>query len=93
MESGVLLEYVNEMARQRKTAAQRRQEFADAERREWQDFRERVNACRSFVDAQLLVARPPRPDSPGRRFYMNLGFFLNAFDIPVVRMRKSVRFI
>jgi hypothetical protein len=36
----------------------------------------------SFPEALELVKEAPPPDSPGRRYYSNLGFFLQAFTVP-----------
>jgi hypothetical protein len=70
------------MARSRKTKAQRDHERAEADRREWETFRPRLNALQSYTDAVRLVAETPPPDAPGRRYYSNLGFFLQAFTVP-----------
>ena len=67
----------------RKTQAQRNQEFSEKERRVWDEFRPKLESLASFIDAQLLVASAPPPDSPGRRYYSNLGFFLQSFAVPM----------
>ena len=45
-------------------------------------FRSKLDALQSFVEAQRLVAESPPPDAPGRRYYSNLGFLLQAFIVP-----------
>lgn len=71
------------MSRQRKTIALRRAEFADAEHRVWASFRSKLDALRTLEDAWSLVAEAPRPDTPGRRYYSNLNFFLEEFRVPM----------
>jgi hypothetical protein len=70
------------MARKQKTKREREQEWANADRRAWEEFRPKLAALRSFVDAELLVTQSPPPDSPGRRYYSNLDFFLQDFTFP-----------
>ena len=70
------------MTRRRKTKAEREQERTDADRRVWDRFRPQLETLASFAGAQLLVDEAPPPDSPGRRYYSNLGFFLQAFTVP-----------
>lgn len=66
----------------RKTKAERDQQRAEAERLAWDIFFPKLKALQSFADAIQLVASAPRPDSPGRRYYSNLGFFLQSFSVP-----------
>jgi hypothetical protein len=70
------------MIRRRRTKAERDQVWEDAERRVWDQFRFRLEATSSFVDAQRLIKEAPPPDVPGRRYYSNLGFFLQNFTVP-----------
>ncbi len=70
------------MARSRRTKADRARERAEIEHRAWDQFAPKLDALQSYADAQNLVSEAPRPDSPGRRYYSNLGFFLQAFMIP-----------
>jgi hypothetical protein len=70
------------MARPRKTAAQRRQESIDADRRAWEDFLPRLQAVETLIDAYRLVGNAIAPDTPGRRYYSNLGFFIQYFAAP-----------
>jgi|GEM_PF-1943216 len=71
------------MARNRKTKAQLDHERSEAERREWEIFRPKLDALQTYAEALKLVAEAPRPDAPGRRYYSNLGFFLQAFTVPM----------
>jgi hypothetical protein len=68
--------------RRRKTRAEEYQESLDAQSRAYQNFRPKLEALQTFVDAQVLVANAPSPRSPGRRFYANLSVFLAAFGPP-----------
>lgn len=71
------------MAKARRTQADRDRERAAAEQRAWEEFLPKLAALQTFVEAQMLVAQAPPPDSPGRRYYSNLGFFLQAFTVPM----------
>jgi hypothetical protein len=71
------------MARNRKTKAQHDHERNEAERLEWEIFRPKLDALQSYAEALKLLAEAPRPDAPGRRYYSNLGFFLQAFTVPM----------
>lgn len=66
----------------RNTEAQKRQEWDEAERRVWDEFRQRMAVLSDFLEAKRLVLEGPGPDRPGRRFYSNLAFFLGEFRIP-----------
>lgn len=70
------------MARQRKTAAQRRLESYEADRRAWETFRPKLAAVQSLAEAYVLHSQAVPPDTPGRRYYSNLGFFLQTFAAP-----------
>ena len=48
----------------------------------WELFRPKLAAVQSLKDAFLLHADTVPPDSPGRRYYSNLGFFLQTFAAP-----------
>lgn len=71
------------MVRYRKRKAEREQEWVEADRRVWDQFRLRLEALASFGEAQSLTNEAPPPDSPGRRYYSNLGFFLQSFAVPM----------
>jgi hypothetical protein len=68
--------------RRRKTKAERDHEWREAERRVWEDFRPKLAAAQNRLDALKLVAETVPPDSPGRRYYMNLHFFLHSLTPP-----------
>jgi hypothetical protein len=68
--------------RNRRTKADREAEYSLAEIRVWNDFVERLATLRTLEDALKLVDAAPPPDAPGRRFYSNLGFFLQYFAVP-----------
>lgn len=65
-----------------KSRSEKEREWAEAQKREWEDFLPKLAALKSFEDAKLLVNQAPRPDSAGRKYYSNLGFFLQAFSVP-----------
>lgn len=66
----------------RKTQAQRDNEWYEADRRVWDAFKPRLASLGSFEEAKELISKPPSPDAPGRRYYSNLGFFLQSFVVP-----------
>lgn len=70
------------MAKKRKTATQHRQEAYEADRRAWEIFQPKLAAVQSFNDALLLHAQAVPPDTPGRKYYSNFGFFLQTFAPP-----------
>ena len=47
------------------------------------EFLPKLAALQSFEEARALVAQAPPPNSPGRRYYSNLGFFLQGFTVPM----------
>lgn len=66
------------------TKADLQQEHAEAEQRAWEEFRAQVAAQGTYLEALRLVAEgAPPPDAPGRRYYANLGTFLQHFQVPV----------
>ncbi|HKP04350.1 MAG TPA: hypothetical protein VJU77_13440 [Chthoniobacterales bacterium] len=71
------------MPRKRKTADERRAERDEAVWRAWNEFRPKLEAIQSYAEALNLVAHAPPVDTPGRPFYSNLGFFLQAFTPPL----------
>lgn len=66
----------------RRTKAERESERAEADHGVWEVFRTQAAEIRGFADALKLVSEAPSPDSPGRRYYSNLGFFLQGFTVP-----------
>ena len=70
------------MARNRKSKADREREYREADRRVWNEFSSKMSKVQTFIEAQILVNEAVPPDSPGRRYYSNLGFFLQAFTVP-----------
>jgi hypothetical protein len=78
------------MSRKRKTAAQRNLERESASASAWFDFEPKLRALETFEQAQLLVAKAPPVDTPGRPYYSNLGFFLGAFNPPDGASRKEL---
>ncbi len=70
------------MSRSRKTKAEQRQEWDNADRRHWEQFRSKLEAAKCFADARKILSESPLPDAPGRRYYSNLGFFLQEFHPP-----------
>jgi hypothetical protein len=68
--------------RRRKTKSERDAGWHEAQRRAWEFFEPKLKALQSFEEALRLVYEAPAPDSPGRSYYSNLGFFLQAFTPP-----------
>lgn len=85
------------MKRKRKTAGQLRQERAEADRQAWESFSPALAAVQSVEDVLVLYASAPRPDAPGRRYFANLGFFLQGFSAPdgasATELRQYLRII
>ena len=61
-----------------------KQRHEEARHRAWEYFRTRLEAATGLTDAKKLYSEAPLPDSPGRTYYSNLGFFLfhSSFVIP-----------
>ena len=70
------------MKKHRKTEAERREERAASETRCWEEFRPKLEAAQTYADTINLHSEAPPPDAPGRRYYSNLGFFLQGFTPP-----------
>ena len=66
----------------RRTPRMKRAEWDAAENRAWKDFEPKLIAAKNLAEAKKLVSNAPRPDSPGRKFYSNLGFFLGSLLVP-----------
>jgi hypothetical protein len=60
-----------------------RQKWEDAHTRYWPRFRTAVEAAATCDDAVRVMQHAPPEGAIGRRFYSNLGFFLQSkFAIP-----------
>lgn len=70
------------MVRKRKTKAERERERYDASRRAWEVFAPRLERVGSFLEALKLLSDSVPPDTPGRSYYSNLGFFMQTFSPP-----------
>lgn len=71
------------MATRRKRVAERRHEWAEAERQAWEIFRAELAAATTLEAAcRLFLQRAPPEGSPGRRYYSNLGNFLYGLTVP-----------
>lgn len=70
------------MARRRKTKDEREAERWAAENQAWNWFRPKMAALASYDEALALIEQMPRPDSPGRRYYTSLDFFVKTFNVP-----------
>lgn len=70
------------MARTRKTADERRQADYEADARQWQVFKPKLESASSMNAARALLNEAPGQAMPGRHFYSSLGFFLQSFEIP-----------
>ncbi|MBK9266342.1 MAG: hypothetical protein IPM54_41975 [Polyangiaceae bacterium] len=74
------------MIRKRKTNAQQKQEWRDADQRALNLFLPKLAALKSFDEAWAF-AHTPLPNNPGRvpperKFYDNFGDFLDSFSVP-----------
>ncbi len=72
-----------------KSRREKMAEFERAEARCWIEFKEALAAARTAVDALVLVYKAPPESSPGRRFYSNLGFFMQRFTMPYGATREE----
>jgi hypothetical protein len=70
------------MAKRRKTKAEQRMEWDEAERRVWDAFLPRLQAAQGIADAIILWSQAVPESRPGRKYYSNLGFFLHTFSPP-----------
>jgi hypothetical protein len=70
------------MVKRRKTVSERRQASHEEDERSWRAFYSKLSAVQSHIDALRLLSEAPAPDSPGRRYYSNLGFFLQSYAAP-----------
>jgi hypothetical protein len=70
------------MVKRRKTAAQREEENYLADQRARTDFYRKLAAVRSYQEARALVQESIPSNSPARKYYSNLGFFLHQFAAP-----------
>ena len=77
------------MARKRKTADEKRAEWAEAEHRVWVYFKEDLEAAAGFAEAQALTLKTPAQGAPGRGYYSNLAFFLREFAVPAGSNQKE----
>lgn len=59
-----------------------KQEWYNKEKIVFEKFKNSLNKVKTFPEAQILVKKAPPVDTPGRKYYSNLGFFLQRFDIP-----------
>src|ERR1035437_8292690 len=70
------------MRRKRKTAAERRQEAYESERRAWDLFLPRLRAVSSLKEALMLNVEPVSHGRPGSKFYSSYGFFMQYCAAP-----------
>jgi hypothetical protein len=66
----------------RKSADERSQERYDAERRALELFLPKLEALVSWSDGLQLMRNTPSQSDPGRKYYANLGFFMDGFRFP-----------
>lgn len=70
------------MARRRKTKAERDLERDERDRRAWEIFRPQLEKIRCLAEAKSVLSGIPLPDSPGRKYYTNLLWFMDTFSPP-----------
>jgi hypothetical protein len=71
------------MSPRQTTKDQRRAEDdAELDQQAWEDFLPKLAAAQTYRDALRLWDQAPRESAPGRRYYSNLGFFLQNFGVP-----------
>ena len=54
------------------------------ERRAWEDFQLKFSRVHTLIDAKKLVeqVQVQKHETSGRKYYANLNFFLQSFNIP-----------
>src|ERR1700682_2122059 len=70
------------MAKKRKTKAEKRMEWEEREQRVWDAFIPKLRAVTGLKDALVLLNEAVPESSPGRKYYSNLGTFLQTFFPP-----------
>jgi hypothetical protein len=77
--------------KKRKTADERSAEKWEADQQAWEYFEPRLSALQTMEDAYKLMADAAPPDSSGRKYFSNLGFFLSSFTVPGGASSKEKR--
>ena len=70
------------MSLRQTTKDQRRAEDAELDQQAWEDFLPKLAAAQTYRDALRLWDQARHESAPGRRYYSNLGFFLQSFAVP-----------
>jgi hypothetical protein len=70
------------MSPRQTTKDQRPAEEPELDQQAWEDFLPKLAAAQTYRDALRLWDQAPREGAPGRRYYSNLGFFLQNFAVP-----------
>lgn len=68
--------------KKRKTVDERNAEKWAADQSAWGYFEPRLAELESMEPAHKLMADASPQDSPGRKYFSNLGFFLSSFTVP-----------
>ena len=70
------------MAKRPRTKAEREQERYELERKTWERFRPRLEGIACMADAIEVLKGMPAPDTPFRKHYTNLLWFMDTFSPP-----------
>jgi hypothetical protein len=65
-----------------RTRRERQAQDEAARRQARTAFHDRLRSARDFGEAEAIVAQAPPESHPGRKYYSNLGFFLQTFAPP-----------
>ncbi len=65
-----------------RTRRERQAEDDAARRHAWTTFHDKVQAAPGFTEAEAILRSAPPQGHPGRKYYSNLGFFLQQFTLP-----------
>ena len=52
------------------------------ERRAWEDFQLKFSRVSTVINAKKLVDQVLKHENSGRKYYANLSFFLQSFNVP-----------
>ena len=52
------------------------------ESRAWENFLLKFSRVQTLIDAKNLVEQAPNHETAGRKYYANLSFFLQSFNVP-----------
>lgn len=70
------------MPRKRRTKSEREEKWYESQRKAWEKFRPMLEGIGSFRDAFEVLKGMPAPDTPPRKYYTNLLYFVETLSPP-----------